>query len=576
MIQYICKYSPTELYEGFGCELTIPNGEVPDFSWADTVVHPNLCTHAKQLLTASRGAEELVLVNCCDSVRRVADTLSLTGAPAYLELLDLPHESGGCMVDSFANQLIRVKETYAGYSGRSFSRDRFLSAWRRASDEWAEKMRALCAEPHLILLGARAGDGLMKTIREAMPLPVYDLTCSGLRNLAPPPEGAEEMEEGELIRAYAAAILSQIPCMRMKVTEPRNWMTEGPDLAGIIYNTVRFCDYYEFDYASVRKRTQVPILKIETDYTAGTRGQLSTRLAAFAEQMEGERAATCACAGAAIRRMDLTTEKDRRERMEGAVFLGIDSGSTTTNAAAIDSDGKLLAFSVVRTGAKSLPAAEKALGEICEKLRMSREDFARICATGYGREYLTFADSTKTEITCHARGAFFLDPDVRTIVDIGGQDSKVICLDDNGNVINFVMNDKCAAGTGRFFEMMARTLEMDIDEMASLGARWKKDLTITSTCTVFAESEVISLIAENRDTADIVHGLNKAVAAKAAGMVQRAQGAPPFMMTGGVAKNGPLAKALEEKLGSPLFIPEHPDLAGAIGAALFAREEGSL
>ena len=569
MIRYICKYSPKELYEGFGCDMILPNGEVPDFSWADTVIHPNLCSHAKQLLTAARGAEELLLVNCCDSVRRVADTLALTDPPAYLEMLDLPHESGGCMVEGFAGQLIRAKQAYESFSGNHFSRRTFLDAWARTSDAWTDKMAQMGEGPFLIVLGARPGDGLMETIRGAMPYPVYDMSCSGLRNLMPPPADAERMAEEDLLRAYAAALLSQIPCMRMKETEPRNWITEMPHLAGIIYNTVRFCDYYEFEYASVRKRAEVPVLKIETDYTTGTRGQLSTRLEAFAERIgdagpSGVRAGNGVPSGG-------RTGSGRRDMAE-EIYIGIDSGSTTTNAAAIDREGKILAFSVVRTGAKSQLAAEKAIAEIEEKLGKERSAFAHICATGYGREYISFSDSKKTEITCHARGAFFLHPEARTIVDIGGQDSKVICLDDNGNVINFVMNDKCAAGTGRFLEMMARTLEMDLADMARIGADWQKDLTISSTCTVFAESEVISLIAENRNTADIVHGLNKAVAGKTAGMVQRAQGKPPYMMTGGVARNQSLAAELEKKLGSPLFIHEYPDLAGAVGAALFARD----
>lgn len=158
-------------------------------------------------------------------------------------------------------------------------------------------------------------------------------------------------------------------------------------------------------------------------------------------------------------------------------------------------------------------------------------------------------------------------------MDIGGQDSKVICLDEAGEVSNFIMNDKCAAGTGRFLEMMARSLELDMDQMSTRGLEWKKDLTISSMCSVFAESEVISLIADNHSDNDIVHGLNKSIASKTASMVKRARGEAPFMMTGGVARNSGVVQELESRLGDALFITDAPDLCGALGAARYAWEE---
>lgn len=151
-------------------------------------------------------------------------------------------------------------------------------------------------------------------------------------------------------------------------------------------------------------------------------------------------------------------------------------------------------------------------------------------------------------------------------MDIGGQDSKVICLDESGGVTNFVMNDKCAAGTGRFLELMARTLELSLEEMALVGLHWEQELTISSMCTVFAESEVVSLIADNHSAADIVHGLNQSVAAKTAALASRAGAKGPYMMTGGVARNRGVTEALEARLGAPLWLPPEPDLCGALGA----------
>lgn len=255
------------------------------------------------------------------------------------------------------------------------------------------------------------------------------------------------------------------------------------------------------------------------------------------------------------------------------LYAGIDSGSTTTNMVVINEKKEILASAIVRTGAKAQNGAKAALEEVCKQLSVQPESFAAIMATGYGRNNIPFATDTKTEITCHARGAFFLNPAIRTIVDIGGQDSKVICLDETGAVTNFIMNDKCAAGTGRFLEMMARTLELDMDQMSRQGLSWKKDLTISSMCTVFAESEVISLIADNHTDSDIIHGLNKSIAAKTASMVSRAKGTGPYMMTGGVARNKGVVDALEARLGENLYITENPDLCGALGAALFALED---
>ncbi|MDD7020896.1 MAG: acyl-CoA dehydratase activase, partial [Hornefia butyriciproducens] len=159
-----------------------------------------------------------------------------------------------------------------------------------------------------------------------------------------------------------------------------------------------------------------------------------------------------------------------------------------------------------------------------------------------------------------------------TIIDIGGQDSKVILLDDSGNVANFAMNDKCAAGTGRFLENMAKVLETDLDGMSRAGLSWEEDLTISSMCTVFAESEVVSLIADNKAVSDIVHGLNKSVASKTMNLVNRVKGRGRYMMTGGGARNRGVVGCLEALVGEKISVPEIPDLCGAIGAALFALE----
>lgn len=253
-------------------------------------------------------------------------------------------------------------------------------------------------------------------------------------------------------------------------------------------------------------------------------------------------------------------------------YAGIDSGSTSTDVVILNKKKEIVSSMILPTGAGAAIGAERALEQALQKANLAREDIDAVVTTGYGRTAIQAGDKSITEITCHARGAHFLDPSVRTVVDIGGQDSKVIRLDEDGSVKNFVMNDKCAAGTGRFLEMMARTMEMSLDEIGKAGLSYDEDITISSMCTVFAESEVVSLIAQNKKPDDIVHGLNKAVAAKTAALVKRVGGAEAYMMTGGVAQNKGLVKTLEERLATKLIISDKAQLCGALGAALYAAD----
>ena len=248
----------------------------------------------------------------------------------------------------------------------------------------------------------------------------------------------------------------------------------------------------------------------------------------------------------------------------------MDSGSASTDAVILDADGNLAGWSVVQTGSGAASGAEKALEQAMKMAGITKQDLRKVISTGYGRETIGMGDMSVTEITCHAKGAHYLMPSVRMVIDIGGQDSKIIRIDEKGSVVNFVMNDKCAAGTGRFLDMMARTMEMSLEEMSERGLSWKEDVQISSMCTVFAESEVVSLIAQNTLSADIIHGLNMAVAGKTVSLVHRIGGQPPFIMTGGVAQNKGVVRALEEKIGEKIFVPDQAQLCGALGAALIA------
>lgn len=251
---------------------------------------------------------------------------------------------------------------------------------------------------------------------------------------------------------------------------------------------------------------------------------------------------------------------------------GIDVGSLTAEVVLMES-GKIINYIIRPTGSNSRSAAEKAMAAALSSAGLKQSALEYIIATGYGRISIEFADKCITEITCHGRGAYHLNQDVRTVIDIGGQDSKVIRLNNNGRVLDFAMNDKCAAGTGRFLEVMAQALEVGIDEIAGLSEQACNTVLISSMCTVFAESEVVSLMARGLPREEIAHGLHKSVAERTAGLVRRVGLEESVMITGGVARNRAVVNALNEKLKTTIIVPDEPQVVGALGAALLAQEE---
>jgi predicted CoA-substrate-specific enzyme activase len=249
--------------------------------------------------------------------------------------------------------------------------------------------------------------------------------------------------------------------------------------------------------------------------------------------------------------------------------VGIDIGSITTKAA-LFKDGKLTATKLIFTGYNSEAAGKKIYTEILEVAGIKNSENIKVVSTGYGRANVSFADKNITEITCHAAGARYLNNTVRFIIDIGGQDSKAILLDEQGKVKNFIMNDKCAAGTGRFLEVMARALEINLDEFGALSLQSQNPAQISSLCTVFAESEVISLISKGVAREDIVAGIHESIGARIAALASRTGITAPVMITGGVAKNIGVVKALERVLNINAIVSEYAQLTGAIGAAVLA------
>jgi predicted CoA-substrate-specific enzyme activase len=256
------------------------------------------------------------------------------------------------------------------------------------------------------------------------------------------------------------------------------------------------------------------------------------------------------------------------------LVAGIDIGSITTEALLFDKDKGVLGYTILQTGADSRKSAELALEKVLALPAKQASDITYTIATGCGRKRASFAQQAVTEITCIAKGVNYLFPEARTIIDIGGQDTKVIRIDEKGRVVEFEMNDKCAAGTGRFIEVMAKALSVDLDKIGDISLNHKKELAISSICTVFAESEVISLVSEGEELEDILYGIHKAIADRTMGLINRLGGVQKeVIMAGGVAKNSGVVKALEKIMDTQLKIHVEPQIVGALGAAIIALEK---
>lgn len=256
-------------------------------------------------------------------------------------------------------------------------------------------------------------------------------------------------------------------------------------------------------------------------------------------------------------------------------YCGIDIGSITAKCVILKG-GEMASSVVAFRGYNSTGAATAVLEEALRMAGIGRGDLARIVSTGYGRAAVKEAHQQFTEISCHAMGASYLVPGGATVIDVGGQDSKAISIDPAGKVLNFVMNDKCAAGTGRFLEVMAQALEVDLNDFGGLSLKATGKAEISNMCTVFAESEVISRIASGSSKEDIIAGIHDAMASRIASMAARVEIRPKVVLTGGVSKNIGLVKALEERLGLKLEVPAEAQINGALGAALMAVKTSGI
>ena len=574
MLYTTCKYAPEELFSGFGVPTMRLDPNPVSFSCADGCAHPNLCGFAKAVIeeVRMRDVRELIITDCCDAMRRTYDVLSGQQLD-FLWFLPLPHKSGPAEVRMFAKYLKELADAYGKYLGRPFSTEDALAACRSSQTITAPEGAA--PGPLIHVLGAHGGQLLLRQVDEVFPgYEVRDETCSGNRHFPSDMTAcADATDPDTFFLWYADLLLNGLqPCMRMNSSPNLQAHVESAIKKsgdGVVFHTMKFCDYYSFTYADLKDHSKIPFLKIETDTTPQSGGQLRTRIEAYKETLEGLSGSMQQEKNSKKSSLNSNqSSSQKNSRSKNIIVAGIDSGSTSTDVVIMDSARNILGKAIVATGMSASKSASAALEAALREAGLARSSLRGVAATGYGREIIEMEKQTITEITCHAKGAHFLFPGIRTIIDIGGQDSKVIRIDEEGRVLHFVMNDKCAAGTGRFLEMQARALGLSMEEMSRLGLSWKEDVRISSMCTVFAESEVISLVAGDTPVNDIIHGLNMAVAQKTESLVRRGKGEPAFAMTGGVSRNAGVVNCLESTLSSHMHISDLSQFCGAIGAAL--------
>jgi len=255
------------------------------------------------------------------------------------------------------------------------------------------------------------------------------------------------------------------------------------------------------------------------------------------------------------------------------IVAGCDVGSLTAEAVIME-NGKILESEIMRVRPKAEQSAREVMDRVLSKLDLNYDDLAYTIATGYGRETIPFANGNISEISCHGRGANFLIPEIRTVIDVGGQDCKAIRVDGQGNLEDFVMNDKCAAGTGRSLELNAEALGVDVSQLGPLSLDSNKTIVITNQCSIFTELEIMHLLMEDKSVADIAAGINEAMARRVKMLVGKVGIKNEIGMTGGVSKNIGVVKYLEKALGTTFVeFPEDPQIIGALGAAIFAAEK---
>lgn len=560
MIVYNCPLVPFEFFHA----LKVPFRRIKPDSAEFQKLHPNVCSFCRNAVCSIGPNDVLVWIDSCDSMRRAYDFLKETNRSFYLHV---PVKNDETATHSLAEELRKLWEdlkkafnvevsvdelekTHSwflqalGDLERSLSEDllRAKELYEKLSNqEWVGSTKR--DAPKVLLLGSWVSEGLAEII-ESSGISLMNATCSGPYALL-----SNAQMKNDVFESIASRILNKkLSCGRFTSDRKLKELVEHFRPAAVILHTAKFCDFYHFD-EQILRQMKVPFVSIEENFSSGDTEQTRTRIEALSESLK----------------------RFSKPVTDFHYFIGVDSGSTSTKLVVIDRLGNVLLQEISKTGADPKESAKKLLMQAVQNLKIPIEK-TFIVATGYGRDAIDFAHERVTEITCHAVGVSHLYNDVETVIDIGGQDSKVIRLEE-GKVVDFVMNDKCAAGTGRFLEIVASILETPMETLGEESLKASQVLTISSVCAVFAESEIISLRSKGYRKQDIIHAAHEAIARRIYAMYQRVKGRPPIVLTGGVALNRGLKWALEKLIGTELIVPKNPVTTGALGAALIGLQQ---
>lgn len=358
MIGYICKYTPIEIFESMGLEMKRIEPEVASFNQADTLMHPNICSFAKGVLedVLANHYEGIILTTCCDSIRRLYDVLVEKLPDTFIYILDIPRITKDGGIKLYELRIREMLTAYEKFSGKKLDEKKLEAILQRES----ENQRSIhpAKGTRIGILGARANKSIHKILEEHGAEVAFDITCTGLdRKLL--------YEKDNVFTGYVRGLLSQFPCMRMETAANRDLLIQkyADSADGIIYHTVQFCDSYSYEYAWLKEIIQKPLLLLETDNTTQSYGQILTRMEAFLESVQKS----------GNDRKKLAKQKIRTSEGEKTMYvMGIDSGSTSTNAVIMDDARNIKAFSVIRTGAKSGESAERILADVLEKARLKK------------------------------------------------------------------------------------------------------------------------------------------------------------------------------------------------------------
>ncbi len=566
-IPIFCSLLPTELIIKCGFEPHyIANSELRNQTDCHhtCAFHENLCSYSKALYDFFLKHESefslIIIPTACDALKKLHNSLQQKICEKKLYLLDIPQSKALISYHYLAKELTKLEAHL-----NTLAQDISLIPNNRNNyhnlSSMPETQTDAINSNKIGVLGANVFQDTIKQTLNHLDFSLFPL--NDCLHKAYFKHDLFNTLISHNIQAYAEQMFTQNSCPRTNDDTYKNNLLHqihNNNIKGLIFNIYKFCDFQPFDFKYLKQNldSNFPILMIEHELTAANEGQLMTRIDAFLEKIQ--------------QNIKKSTPK-KRSLKQGNFFVGIDSGSHATKLVCIDHKGEILAHCLIDTSTSVKQSADYVLNELETKHHINKKQIACLTATGYGRNQIKGADNIVTEISCHALGAHHILQHKATIIDIGGQDSKAIKFDEQGQVQRFAMNDKCAAGTGRFLEVMSEKLKMNLDDFSQLALQAKRSVPISSMCSVFAESEVISLIAAGSPKEEIAKGIHQAIAERTIGLTRRIKGEPPYFMAGGVARNKGLVNELAYYLNSELRVLPEPQFSGALGAALMGRRD---